>query len=66
MTKDEFISGYCKRSGLTWDWLSKHEVALPCACGEESCEGWAMVSNDGESIKAHLDLYGEAGRKVDG
>lgn len=57
MTKDEFISGYCKRSGVTWDWLSVRKVALPCACGEDNCAGWAMVSNNEDSIKTHMELY---------
>jgi len=46
MTQDEFISGYCERSGVTWDWLSKHQKAIPCACGEDGCEGWMMVDNN--------------------
>ena len=56
MTLDEFISGYCSRSGITWEWLSQYKVALPCACGEENCEGWAMVSKD--MVDIHNELYG--------
>lgn len=61
MSKDEFIEGYCTRSGITWEWLSGPEgmrVALPCACSDEGCQGWAMVRNDPESIAVHTTLYG--------
>jgi hypothetical protein len=60
MTKDEFIAGYCRRSGVTWEYLSQHKTALPCACGENGCDGWAMVSNNELAIKAHMDLYAPA------
>lgn len=53
MTEDEFIASYCKRSGVTWEWLSLRRAALPCACGNEGCEGWAMIPNDPESIEWH-------------
>ncbi len=55
MTKDEFIEAYCKRSGVTWEQLSKKQEALPCACGDESCVGWAMVSLD--LVDDHMRLY---------
>lgn len=57
MDKQKFIDGYCERSGVTWEWLSKYKTALPCQCGLELCEGWAMVSNDELSIKVHNELY---------
>lgn len=57
MTKDEFIAQYCAASKVTWEWLSKRRVALPCRCGEEGCEGWAMVSI--ELQDEHNRLYGE-------
>lgn len=44
MTKEEFIAGYCERSKIPWETLSEWMVALPCFCGEPSCEGWAMVT----------------------
>lgn len=53
MTRQEFIDRYCARSGVQWDWLSRHRVALPCACGDDTCEGWVMVRNDTQSILAH-------------
>lgn len=57
MTKDEFIAGYCERSKISWEKLSQHRVALPCACGEDGCDGWAMVTNDPLSIETHNKLY---------
>lgn len=58
MERQEFIDGYCKRSGVTWGDLSRRFVALPCHCGEASCEGWAMVTNDPENIALHNQVYG--------
>jgi hypothetical protein len=57
MTKEEFIQDYCNRSDLSWEWLSKYKIALPCACGEDECDGWAMVSIDPITIKDHIGLY---------
>lgn len=56
-TKEEFISEYCERSNISWEELSKTEVALPCDCGSDGCDGWAMVSNNEHSIQTHMDLY---------
>lgn len=57
MDKEEFIMKYCERSGVTWEWLRQYKQALPCACGEDCCEGWAMVSNEPDTIKTHMELY---------
>lgn len=60
MTRDEFVRSYCELSGLTWEWLSGsdgNQVALPCACGDETCPGRAMVANDPLGLKSHADLY---------
>lgn len=57
MTKEEFIEGYAKRSNRTVDEILKVEIALPCSCDYEECNGWAMVSNNPESIKIHNELY---------
>jgi hypothetical protein len=54
MTRTEFIRSYAKRSGLSGEWSDiglieiggKTQFALPCACGEDICEGWAMVTPD--------------------
>jgi hypothetical protein len=66
MTRDEFIAGYCERSGVTWDELSEYLVALQCACGDESCEGWAMVSNNELSIQTHMQLYASSTQQGEG
>lgn len=66
MTKEEFIAGYCERSGLTWEYLSRHKVALPCACGEDGCDGWAMISNNEDSIKTHMELYFPSAKEING
>lgn len=60
MTRTEFIQGYAERSGLDASFAgigllpvgSKTLVALPCACGEDDCPGWAMLSAD--SIDSHM------------
>lgn len=57
MTKDEFIASYCERSGITRERFDRTDVALPCACQYEDCEGWAAVSNNALSIKNHTELY---------
>ena len=57
MTKEEFIAGYCERSQITWEELQPFQVALPCSCGDESCCGWAMVSNNPLSVQSHMQLY---------
>ena len=43
MTKEEFIAGYCERSGVTWEELSQWAMVLPCGCEEDGCRGWVMV-----------------------
>jgi hypothetical protein len=63
MTRTEFIQAYAARSNLSSEWagLGFIEIAgsarpvLPCACGDEKCEGWALVGPD--SIDSHLTLY---------
>lgn len=64
MTRDEFVVGYLTRSGLppeyrTIDGFHAPDCepvhALPCACGEEGCEGWAMVH--AHAVIDHLRFY---------
>jgi hypothetical protein len=51
MTRAEFVRAYAKRSSLDDGYallgqirIAGHVmVALPCACGNEGCEGWAML-----------------------
>lgn len=62
MTREDFINAYATRSGLTSKaagigLLSSGDrdgrmIALPCACGGEDCEGWAMVGI--EQVLHHL------------
>ena len=58
MTKEQFIDGYCKRSGITRGFYDSNFVALRCDCGEDNCSGWAAVGNNEEQIRRHLELYG--------
>lgn len=60
MTRKEFVTAYAQRSGLSDERaciglvkVGDHRmIALPCACGEESCEGWAMLGI--EAVLHHL------------
>lgn len=73
MTRTEFILGYLSRSelpvssriedGVMIDPIADYpgSIALPCACGDEECQGWAKVRNDPESIACHEELYGVPG-----
>lgn len=57
MTKEEFLNGYSQWSNIPRKYLLKDMVALPCACGDDECQGWAMVRNDPEMIAIHMELY---------
>lgn len=57
MTKEEFKENYCTQSSIPLADFDKDMVVLPCHCGDELCNGWAAVSNNALSIKAHNDLY---------
>lgn len=57
MTKENFIKLYCEKSDITEEELLKTQVVLPCNCNDETCKGWAVVSNNELSIKAHCELY---------
>jgi len=54
MTKQEFIDGYCKRSNISWDELKETQVVLPCNCGEDVCDGWAMITNTPDLVEHHI------------
>jgi hypothetical protein len=43
MTEDEFIDGYCARSGVSRGELASRRVAVPCDCGDPACPGWMMI-----------------------
>lgn len=63
MTRDEFIQQYAPGQNVSREFSTLGFVtiagtvrnALPCACGEDGCKGWAMVGAD--SIDSHLRLY---------
>lgn len=57
LSEEEFIAAYAARSETTAESLKKHFVALPCACGADICEGWAMVPNKPEHIQMHNMRY---------
>ena len=52
MTRDDFIDGYIRRSGLSTALRTEDgfkvgahsRVAVPCDCGEEICREWQMVN----------------------
>ncbi len=51
LTKEEFEKAYAFRSDMTPGQVAEMGlVAMPCACGEDGCKGWAMqnVSNIAE------------------
>jgi hypothetical protein len=60
VTRAEFVRDYARRSRLSDEFANlglirdgaQILVALPCACGADGCEGWAMLSAD--SIDSHL------------
>ena len=57
MSKEEFEANYINLSGITQEFYDNNFVTMPCNCGDDACEGFACVSNNELSIKAHLDLY---------
>lgn len=62
MTKESFEDKFCKQSEITLNYYKEHFITLPCeGCGYEDCNGWAAVSNNELSIKAHQELFGGKG-----
>jgi hypothetical protein len=68
MTREEFIEDYAANSGLEVqvksaklglvDFGGAPLIAMPCACGECGCRGWAMVFPD--MILHHLQFQAPA------
>jgi len=60
VSRQEFIESYGVPSQYKKPWGIKvggnERYALPCACGAEACDGWAMVS--AELASDHLMFYG--------
>ena len=47
MTEQEFLEKYAKNSGVTPEYLLKSGlIPMPCDCGECTCQGWQMRSNE--------------------
>lgn len=57
VTKEKFIKDYREKSNISICELNKTNVILACDCGDKSCKGWAVVSNNPLSIKSHNELY---------
>lgn len=55
MTKDEFETGYASRAGESVATLRESNIVLPCVCGDELCNGWAMVSRHPLVVRLHLE-----------
>jgi hypothetical protein len=56
LSREEFFTGYCQRSGITEEWARAHGFeAAPCACGEDCCSGWQMLTR--VSRKGPLDVH---------
>ncbi len=45
----EFEREYAERSKMTVARLRSHSKVVPCDCGDEICEGWGIVSLDGDN-----------------
>ena len=66
MTKEEFIKGYARRSGLTVEELAAlGNYVEPCSCGDDSCQGWQMLfRNNYIQNVANTTLRGHENTKV--
>ena len=62
MNRHKFIKNYCKGHRLHEDDFDKTWLALPCSCGDVSCDGWAAIRNIKEFLDEHArmeQLYAE-------
>jgi hypothetical protein len=58
VSRNEFIFGYCERSGMSVEQYQQHYVALPCLCGDDpDTPHWATVGLRGFELCSHLSLY---------
>lgn len=63
MTESEFVAFYAERSGMTPAELAAHgRKPYRCACGEEGCEGWAMLPDELDDHSIYLATGGASGR----
>jgi hypothetical protein len=49
LTKTEFEEAYARKSSLDVLVLRQSMTAVPCACGEITCQGWRMANRDRDS-----------------
>lgn len=60
---EAFYRAYAARSGVTPEFLAEHgRRVYRCSCGEDGCEGWAMISE--ESVRFDRE-HGHRTRGVD-
>lgn len=58
VTWQQFATEYAARSGVTVDFLALiGQAVAPCACGEDGCNGWQMIS---QSQIGFLTMTGKA------
>lgn len=70
VNRTEFIKSYAKNSEASDRWAAiglidfggERKIALPCGCGDDSCDGWAMVGIEG--ILHHLFFNAPEGMRV--
>lgn len=65
MTKEEFIARFGAPERMKTEYGLLYEdgtkrIAMECKCGEEGCQGWAMVYE--EAIGEHKYIYQREGR----
>ena len=54
LTAEQFVKGYCERSGISLSEFYEAMVPMPEA---RSPSGWAAVSNNPLCVKAHIELH---------
>jgi hypothetical protein len=51
-TLEEFEAQYARKSNVTVEFLHKNnQHGVPCDCGDETCQGWAMVNKESHDKK---------------
>jgi len=51
--REQFKREYCLKSNISEEEFDKRFVVLHCNCSYRACQGWAVVSNDSESVSLH-------------
>lgn len=69
MTCDEFEQRYTKSNSDTLAMLRKHgRYAIPCDCGDGTCQGWQMVNihtAEPREVGLIVTAYPEVAAKID-